>query len=125
MSGFNDPIGSRVKRQRRNIPTVACSPGGEVIDHSELRSGLLVWGYWEEDRKWYLGIMCETPDQKLYCQYADGEQDYGEELQRDWKLHYDQAALHAIVVRPLEEEDEEDDEEEDEEDDEEEDEEEE
>ena len=99
MSGL---IGSRVKRQRRNIVTKTFSPSGEVIDHSELRVGMLVWGYWEEDRKWYLGIMCETPDQKLYCQYADGDQDYGEELQRDWKLHYDQTAPHAIVVRPLE-----------------------
>lgn len=40
--------------------------------------GSKVWGHWEGDHKWYLSIICETPNHKLYCQYADGLQDYGE-----------------------------------------------
>ena len=58
----------------------------------------------KDDHKWYLGIMCETSNHTLYCQYADGQQDFGQELLRRWMLHHDQAYPHAITVLPLVEE---------------------
>ena len=70
---------------------------------------MLVWGNWADDHKWYLGIICETPlhnnlvEPQLYCHYADGEQDSGEDLQRGWKLHQKQNYPHSIQVLPLEE----------------------
>lgn len=105
MNTYTNTIGERTKMtgsKRRRLITEASNPVGPLIDPAKLRCGMVVWGHWEEDEKWYLGIICETPNHKLYCQYADRQQDFGEGLDRSWKLHHDQTC--AIEIFPLEEE---------------------
>ena len=78
---------------------------------------LLVWSCGAiggGDAKWYLGIICEE-DGELYCQYDDGDQDYGVDLiERPFRLHVDQHCAHSIQILPLTKRTDEDEEDEDE-----------
>lgn len=76
------------KKQRR-IVTKHRTPPGTDLHHSALTQGQLVWGYWEDDKLWYLGRVSKL-ENALFVKYADGDEDHDEELERLWMLHEDQ-----------------------------------
>ena len=66
-------------------------PPGTPIESSRLVAGMVVLGYWKEDKKWYIGRVCNRAGAQNYVRYADGDEDRdGEFCGRDWVLHEDQ-----------------------------------
>lgn len=67
-------------------------PTGEITSAFDLKEGNVVWGYWEEDKKWYPGVVCTGQEETTYVQYHDEDVDEGDEFYgRAYKLHSDQS----------------------------------
>jgi hypothetical protein len=74
-------------------------PTGEITSAFDLKEGNVVWGYWEEDKKWYPGVVCTGQEETTYVQYHDGDVDDGDEFYgRAYKLHSDQSREMANMI---------------------------
>lgn len=74
-------------------------PTGEITSAFDLKEGNVVWGYWEEDKKWYPGVVCTGQEETTYVQYHDEDVDEGDEFYgRVYKLHSDQSREMANMI---------------------------
>jgi hypothetical protein len=74
-------------------------PTGEITSAFDLKEGNVVWGYWEEDKKWYPGVVCTGQEESTYVQYHDEDVDDGDEFYgRAYKLHSDQSREMANMI---------------------------
>lgn len=74
-------------------------PTGEITSAFDLKEGNVVWGYWEEDKKWYPGVVCTGQEETTYVQYHDEDVDEGDEFYgRTYKLHSDQSREMANMI---------------------------